>query len=321
MAYDPAELKLPSWLLKLLNALIGLHLPVAPGWQLGVTRPGVIFVAALLGVWAAAFYSSNNLLYLCGAMMLALMAAAVAQAVLLLRQFPGLQDTLPLLEAGQATALRQPLPAVDRTEFSPDVQNTAAVVDVSWRQGDHKFALVWRSVGRRMHLSGALHSYCRGVFHTAALQLHTSAPLGLFVLACQRHDPFDMIVLPALLPWDGGAGGLPVASGFDADGERGDEGDQWRDLRAYAPGDALARVHWRKAVSGTGWSSVSAAGRKLQNRNCCGWICACRPAWMRRRLNSCWGGHTAGRVYMQGSLLRWCWARPHSNWQNRNSIN
>ncbi len=247
MAYDPAELKLPAWLLKLLNALIWLRLPVTPGWRLGMTRPGVMFVAALVAIWAAAFYSANNLLYLCGAMMLALMAAAVAQAALLLRQFPDMQDTLPLLEAGQATALRQPLPASDTTGRGRAGLNISAVVDVSWAHAGHNFALVGRGAGRQMQLYGTLHTARRGVFHIVALQLHTSAPLGLFVLTCKRHDPFDMIVLPAPAQWAFRLAGFSGSSGVDAAGDRADEGDQWRDLRPYAPGDALARVHWRKA--------------------------------------------------------------------------
>ncbi|RMG81653.1 MAG: hypothetical protein D6712_15870, partial [Chloroflexi bacterium] len=72
MAYDPADLRLPPWLLRLFDALVRVRLPVGPKWRLGLTRPGVMYALALFGIWAAAFYSGNNLLYLCGSVLLAI---------------------------------------------------------------------------------------------------------------------------------------------------------------------------------------------------------------------------------------------------------
>ncbi len=74
-----------------------------------MTRPGVIFVAALTGIWAAALYSGNNLLYLCGAALLALAAGAIWRGIRLLHGLPNLQAQLPLLEACAARVLREPL--------------------------------------------------------------------------------------------------------------------------------------------------------------------------------------------------------------------
>jgi len=242
LSYDPADLKLPAWLLRLLDALIRLRIPVAPNWRLGMTRPGVMFTAAMMGIWAAAFYSANNLLYLCGAVMLALLLAAISQAVWLLKALPALQGALPILQAGQVTALRQPLA----------VQNSAgltmsAIVDISWLNARSAFALVGRCENRQISLHGRLHPDCRGLFNIPALQMSTSAPLGLFVLSCMRHDPFEVIVLPAALPWVPAFAGLSDSGEPESGGAKLGEGDEWCDLRAYTPGDALARVHWRKA--------------------------------------------------------------------------
>jgi len=236
VAYDPADLKLPPWLLKLLGGLIRLRLPVAPDWTLGMTRPGVMFSAALAGIWAAAFYSGNNLLYLCGAVMLVLMLAAISQAAWLLKLFPAVQGELPMLEAGRVTVLRQPL-----TDQHSTGLNISAIVDICWQHAGDRFALAGRCSKRQIRLDGKLHANHRGLFRIPDWQVNTSAPIGLFVLTHMRHDPLELIVLPAALPW------LPASAVLSVIDFSSGEGDEWRDLRAYAPGDALARVHWRKA--------------------------------------------------------------------------
>ncbi len=240
MAYDPADLKLPAWLLRLLDALIRLRVPVVPDWRLGMTRPGVMFSAALTGIWAAAFYSANNLLYLCGAVMLALLLAAVSQAAWLLRTFPALQGALPILQAGQVTALRQRLVGRDSASLT-----MSAIVDISWPHGGDRCALAGRCENRQISLHGRLHPPRRGLFSITDWQTGTSAPLGLFVLTRIRHDPLELIVLPAAQAWISGS--APASACLSNTDPVSGEGDQWRDLRAYAPGDALARVHWRKA--------------------------------------------------------------------------
>jgi len=241
MAYEPAELKLPAWLLTLLDALIRFRFPVAPGWTFGNTRAGVMFVAAMVGIWAAAFYSGNNLLYLCGAVMTALMLAAVSQAAWLLKSFPALQAALPMLEAGRVTALRQPLAV-----RNPGAFNASAIVEISCWYAGGGFALIGHCSNQQICLQGRLQPERRGLFRIPRLQLRTTAPIGLFVLTCIRRDPFELIVLPAVAPWGSALAGLSDA-GVRLDGGRAGEGDEWRDLRAYAPGDAPARVHWRKA--------------------------------------------------------------------------
>ncbi len=237
MAYDPADLKLPPWLLGLLDGLIRLHLPLAPHWRIAMTRPGVMFIAALVSIWAAAFYSGNNLLYLCGAVMTVLMLAAVAQAIYLLQSLPDLQTAIPMLEAGQVTALRHEVPV-----RSNAVMNISAIVDIRWRHAGSAFALAGRCSQRQIRLDGRLKPLRRGLFRIAAMELATSAPIGLFVLSCVRRSPFEMTVLPAPAPWTKTVPGLSCSGDIALL-----EGDQWHDLRAYVPGDALARVHWRKA--------------------------------------------------------------------------
>lgn len=230
MAYDPADLKLPAWLLGLLDRVVRMHLPLAPGWRLGFTRPGIIFVAGLSGVWAAAFYSGNNLLYLCGAMLLSLMLAALLQGVNLLRRLP--VPALPVLQAGETRLLHQ-------TIRLPVPVACSGVVAVVCAVGDELLQLSARYQGHELRWDARLRSDQRGLFDTREVLLSSAAPLGLFVLSCRRPVGIEVLVLPVPVVW------------LKADGS-GDEvgsfsGDEWHDLRAYVAGDSPSRIHWRKA--------------------------------------------------------------------------
>ncbi len=234
MAYDPADLRLPGWLLRLFDALIRVHVPLAPGWRIAMTRSGVMVVLAMLGVWAAALYSGNNLLYLCGAMLTGLVAAVVLQGAALLRSIPAPADmALPVLEAGQVHVLRKHFPLT---------AGAAAMVDISWPFGDGRFDLQGRCSGNRVLISGRLRTDRRGVFALEKACLSSEAPLGLLKLSKYSASACNVYVLPAAVPWQA----EPAAGAQDAALR---DGDEWRDLRAYVPGDALARVHWRKVAA------------------------------------------------------------------------
>jgi uncharacterized protein (DUF58 family) len=233
VAYDPADLRLPHWLLRLLDAAIRLRLPLAHGWRVGVTRPGVLLIAATFGVWGAAFYSANNLLYLCAAMLTALAAAAFWQGMGILRDVPVMADALPAwAEAGAPVVVHRPLSAAARMP---------ALVELQW-QGAHAVQMQWRSDGQASQLEGRWLAPGRGLYRFEAQKLGTAAPLGIWQFEQQRRDAASLMVMPKPVPW-------ADSRGQSSDAMRWQEGDEWHDLRSYVPGDALARVHWRKAAS------------------------------------------------------------------------
>jgi len=239
LAYDPADLRLPPWLLRLLDALIRLRIPVAPSWQLGMTRPGVLLAAVMLGLWLAAFYSGNNLLYLCGAMLTALVTASIWQGVRLLKSMPLLASQFPdYTQAGDVFVFRREMPGFPLS---------AAYVEVEWNGGKSNVPLQTR-LERTLLLAGKLKSEQRGVIGLQRQLLKTTAPLGLWQISRWRDDPVDWLVLPKPVPW-----------AFLREGNREQmqaiEGDELRDLRSYIPGDSLSRIHWRKAAADmTRWS-------------------------------------------------------------------
>jgi len=234
MAYDPADLRLPGWLLRFLDALIRIRLPFAPGWRIGMTRPGVMFVLALLGIWGAAFYSGNNLLYLCASVLLVICLAAVVQGIRLLHGFPPFEKLmLPVLEQNQIQVVRLKLSAES---------GMAAMVRMQWLNEAGAFELSGRCTAGQVLISGRLLPVKRGLFKVGAIRLASEAPLGLFSLAHQRSGNSRMVVMPTSVPWQ-------AIVGRQAEGQGLKDGDEWRDLRAYVPGDPLSRVHWRKAAS------------------------------------------------------------------------
>lgn len=240
MAYDPADLKLPGWLLRFLDLLIAIRIPIARGWRLGFTRPGIIFFAALVGLWAAALYSGNNLLYLSGAMITAISVAALLQTRRILKYFPDPAALLPQLQQGDVTIVRR-----EGELLFP----AAAVVTIRGCYDGGDFSLLGRCEAGRLSLQGRIKVQRRGLYRCNALTLSSAAPLGLFLLELQRSQSGEVVVMPEPLCWQ--ADGLNAGAPSNALRFGGDE---WHDLRLYTPGDALSQVHWRKASGDlSGW--------------------------------------------------------------------
>jgi len=238
MAYDPADLRLPRSLLTLLDFLVRIRLPVWPGWHLNLTRPGALYLASILGVWAAGLYSGNNLLYLCGSMLLALASTGLIVSARLLNCVPQLAVYMPeFSESGTAGALHQRLAC----SFP-----FAACVDVTW-QGTHTATATVRCSPDGSALLARLAAMPRGIYDFSKQWLSTEAPLGMWRLEHTRQEAWQWAVLPRSLAWSGT--GLESRRG----GEAHREGDEWRDLRAYVRGDPLSRIHWRKSFQGD-WS-------------------------------------------------------------------
>lgn len=239
MAYDPSDLRLPPWLVRSLDALVRLRIPITPSWQFGMTRPGALLMGVLFGLWLAAFYSGNNLLYLCGAMLTALAIASVWQAARLLKAVPRLAGYFPdTTQAGEPFILRKQI-----SNALPYI----GFIDMEWQFGMRAIALQMR-LDELAVLSGRLKAEKRGIFKLKKQLLTTTAPLGLWKIRYLRDDPIDWVVLPKPLPWS-------LAPFGNSNQSRPFEGDELRDLRSYVPGDAMSRIHWRKAASDiTRWS-------------------------------------------------------------------
>lgn len=239
MAYNPADLRLPSWLLRVLDALIRIEIPIAPAWRIGMTRPGVLLAGVLIGLWLAAFYSGNNLLYLCGAMLSALVFASIWQGVRLLKAVPPLAAVFPAnTEAGEPYILRVPLP-----QPAPLI----GMVDVLWHNDDVEVPFQLRLESASL-LSGRLRAEKRSLIHLNRQRLTTEAPLGLWRISRLRDESRIWAVLPKSVIWtEAQSGRVQQAKHF--------EGDELRDLRGYVPGDTISRIHWRKAsLDVTQWS-------------------------------------------------------------------
>ena len=197
-----------------------------------MTRPGVLLVGVLIGLWLAAFYSGNNLLYLCGAMLSALALASIWQGVRLLKGVPPLAAVFPSsTEAGEPYILRAPL-------SQPSL--SIGMVDVLWYDDDVEVPLQLRLENASL-VTGRLRAEKRSLIHLNRQCLTTEAPLGLWRTSRLRDEPRTWAVLPKSVSW------VEARSGSSAQHAKYFEGDELRDLRGYVPGDAISRIHWRKA--------------------------------------------------------------------------
>jgi len=242
MSYDPADLRLPSWLVSLLDGIIRLRLPIGKNWSLGVTRPGAIFAATASGVAAAALYSGNNLLYLCAVMLLSMGLLALMLGIDLLRSIPDLSTSMPAVStAGNVHVVRQ---AVDVRSRLP------AVVQGQW-DGDGEAVGFVMQCAERAVLLGRLFALRRGLRRFSALYVSSSAPLGLWSLTRRIESKgwtWALVPAPAAL-----------TASFE---EHRTDGSEWHDLRTYVRGDAPSRIHWRKSsdLSTSGWVVKHFAG-------------------------------------------------------------
>jgi len=232
MAYDPADLKLPPWILRLLDMLISIRIPVGKTWHVGMTRAGALMFFSLLGLWAAALYSGNNLLYLCGGMLSAIAMTALWQGVHTLHQSPKFGSYLP-------SFVEKNSPIILRQKLTTTIQ-TSALIHIVWSQAG--LQLNARLSSYTCTLMAQLHSQQRTCITLDQQKLTTSAPLGLWELEYQRYDKAMWIVLPKPVAW------LNAQAAAFSTEQHHLEGDEYHDLRAYMPGDAVARIHWRKAT-------------------------------------------------------------------------
>jgi len=236
MAYDPSDLRLPPWLLRLLDGLVAMRIPIGRVWHIGMTRAGALMFFSLFGLWAAAFYSGNNLLYLCGAMLSAIAIAALWQGIQTLRHCPKFGEFLPdYMQHGEAFILRKHI------EYT---QKTSALVHIAW--ADTAIQLHARLSTYTSLLTGQLIPNTRQFSKLEKQHLKTSAPLGLWELTYQRQDPALWVVLPKPITWSASQH-KPQTIGQDQPNPRL-EGDEYHDLRAYAAGDSPSRIHWRKST-------------------------------------------------------------------------
>ncbi|MDX8376749.1 MAG: DUF58 domain-containing protein [Mariprofundales bacterium] len=253
MAYDPADLKLPNWLLWSFNLLVRISLPIFPKWRLQLTRPGILFIAALLAVIAAALYSGNNLLYLCAAMLFVLAASAAGHALWLLKNIPILAEYMPeYIIAHQNSALRTmilwgfPVSGSVQIKWHISLENQQQIAKM-----DMPVCSIRAEEDDKSLFIARLPAYYRGLYDFHQQWLSTDAPLGLWHFSCIRNDKWTLAVLPKPITWQQNGRVLDKTSNNMRTSIP--EGDEWHDLRAYIPGDSLARIHWRKGISCEQW--------------------------------------------------------------------
>ncbi|MDQ6975618.1 MAG: DUF58 domain-containing protein [Mariprofundaceae bacterium] len=236
MAYNPADLRLPLWLIHLLDQLVAITLPLGWRWRIGLTRPGAMLLFSILGVWAAAFYSANNLLYLCGAMLLLIALGGMVQGVNMLRSMPALSPYIP-------PYIEAKTPWIVHQETVADKKNIGlTTICIAHAPDGSLLQLQWWCNGTKAWLRGRISSMQRGVIAIDELNYCSSAPIGLWNMHKQYPVALHIAVLPPPMPWP-----QAYEQGEHSDQRQAQEGDDFYDLRGYVAGDAPSRIHWRKA--------------------------------------------------------------------------
>jgi uncharacterized protein (DUF58 family) len=229
-------------------ALIGaLRRALRPPRQLRPTRAGWIFFALVFAVGFAALNTGNNLLYLVLSLMLAflvlsgVLSEAALRGIEVERRLPfelvAGRPARVVLEIGNSQA-RIWAHAIAVEDFG-----AAGASDAAARLGG-SFAL---RIGprQRERRSYRFEPACRGALRFQGFRVITRFPFGLFAKSLWIERPAEVIVYPTLAPAAPPPARDAVRSLGDEQSGRSDDESEVAGLRAFAPGDAPRRVHWR----------------------------------------------------------------------------
>lgn len=202
------------------------------------TLPGLFAIALVLAAGIVAVNASNNLLYLVVA---ALLAALALSGWFGQRNLRGLG--LRLAASGEAWAGR---PVTVRAELVNRRRRFRAyLVCIGEGRSSPAGTVVEIPPGERAVIPLTLGFAARGRQAWPELAVTSEFPFGLFLRGALVRPPGSCLVYPSPIPVPGEWLARSEQEGeFKARRAAGSGGD-YRGLRDYAPGDSLARVHWR----------------------------------------------------------------------------
>jgi uncharacterized protein (DUF58 family) len=231
------------------RALAWLRARLRPPRTLRPTRAGWMFFLITFGVGFAALNTGNNLLYLVLSLMLAflvlsgLLSEAALRGIAVRRRVPS--------ELFAGTPCRIGLEISNRQRRVPSfavvIEDRAADAGSGERAAGRVFALRV-GPGQTETRAYRFEPGTRGELRFTRFLVYTRFPFGLFSKSLAIEAPQRSLVFPGIeplgVPRDFGA---PRESGAGRTGAR-DGGALVSGLRAFAAGDAVARVHWAASL-------------------------------------------------------------------------
>ncbi len=216
------------------------------GMKQRVTRAGLLYTAAIMGIALAAFVSANNLLFLLFAMMLAtlLISGFVSRLTL-----AGLQVEFSLPEhiaARRKTAAKVVVHNRKRSMTSFSIQLMGVPPSVL------ESRLYFPAIPPKSHVQEilAVEFGRRGAYHENGFEFSTSFPFGFTERRIKVTLRQDILVYPSLEPQPGFSELLAAMNGDIESRQRGRGSDFYR-IRPYEPLESARHVDWR-ATAHTG---------------------------------------------------------------------
>ncbi len=211
-----------------------------PRVRLRLTRLGFFFFLAIFGMLVGSVNYVNNVGFF---FTFLLGGAGAASAVVALRNLQGV--TL-------VAATADPVFAGGQALFHATANASDMCRSVSLLAGDmtlhDDIPLYDLASGGRMTV--AVPAPRRGLLQPGPLTLVTEHPLSLFLASSEHDVATPCLVYPQPLP-----GPLVFGRGGPGHGEGEGEGpgvDDFRELRAYQPGDVMQRIAWKASTRGQG---------------------------------------------------------------------
>ena len=209
------------------------------------TREGWWFLGATLLLGAAAIDAGINLFFLTFGMMVCLLIAGIALSEIGLAGLRVKRVLPPAVHAGTPYLMGITLENTKRRlpAFSIEVEDL-----IDGRPIEKRCYFLKLPAGRQQETAYRHTMARRGRYRLSGFRLATKFPFGLVQRARAVADDDDLWVYPALAPVSPALlRGLPgrAAAGPDVAPSRQGE---FRELRAYRPGDEPRDIHWRSSA-------------------------------------------------------------------------
>jgi len=204
------------------------------------TRAGWWFSFAVVATLGPAYGLSVSLMFLMGAMFIAILAYNLLAVTLSLRSVEVRPSEVPRLHAGQSVSMV--LTVTNRSSMfgigHPDLELVTEKLAIE------PVRLAWLRGGETREITVSVEPTARGRARINACRLTTTYPFGLMGRVLVTRLDRELIVYPRLLDHLPGrlrsrrvtSGVLPRST------------DDYQYLATYQPGEDVRRIHWRKST-------------------------------------------------------------------------
>lgn len=237
---------------------------VKPIGSLSITLTGLVYIAMLLFMGAAAMNTQTPLLFIIFGLMIGVMLAGGVISQWVLRRIQIRRDVPDSATVGQP--LRIEYEVDNRKSFWPALSLTLAELDdaEAFERQPHGY-LLHAAGSQKALVHASATPLRRGPVRLERFQISTSFPFGFVKRAAFRRERDTVLVRPAQGTVDPVAMTRLLSAESSGLNQRPRPGgyDEFYGTRDYRPGDPIRMIHWRRSARTGGGATPQRAGGSL----------------------------------------------------------